>query len=82
MLKKFSKLTRSLLILAILLGGLFVSLGMNSNFALAKANGCCEDCELDKAICMSYCQIHPGTPLCHQCTIDYRQCFLACDEDC
>ena len=82
MFKDILKLSRKLLILTILSGALFFTLGIKANSAAAGATTCCSDCELDKALCMSYCQIHPGTPLCHDCTNDYHTCFLTCDPGC
>jgi hypothetical protein len=76
------KLSRRLLILAVLSGGLFVTLVMMpSNSAQATGAKCCSECELDEGLCQAYCQIHPTFPLCAECQDDVRECFRTCNPD-
>ncbi len=81
MFRDLFKLSRRLLILAILSSGLLFVLGADLGRVRATEAKCCSECELDEAFCQSYCQIHPTFPLCAECQDEVRECFRTCNPD-
>ena len=81
MLNDLLKLSRRLMILAVLCGCLVLVLGANLGSVKAREAKCCSECELDEGLCQAYCQIHPTFPLCAECQDDVRECFRTCNPD-
>jgi hypothetical protein len=74
------KLSRRLLILAILSGGLFVTLmTMPSNSAQATGAKCCWQCDELSLVCDELCETNPQQ--CTPCRNHVIACYATCNPD-
>jgi hypothetical protein len=69
----YLKLYRKFLILAVLLGGLFIAASVSPQHT--NANFCCMFCPTSYSVCLSSCEAIADSP------VKYAQCLTECDYD-
>jgi len=80
MFKDIIKLSRKLMILAVLSGSLVFVLAANSGSVKARGYDCCWQCDM-LPDCDTACNINPHSPLCLSCLNEHEHCYASCDPD-
>jgi hypothetical protein len=81
MLKDLLKLSRKLLILTALSGGLVFMLSENFSAVKAGPPACCWECDAMIDPCDHICDVLPNSPGCALCHTNITQCYIHCDPD-
>jgi len=80
MFKDIIKLSRKLMILAVLSGSLVFVLSMSSTFVQAKGV-CCSECADAEPGCEHVCNFLPNSPGCAMCQAYLEDCWASCNPD-